>query len=72
MGLFDKVDRAMTAQRRRNRDMGITPAAREDREPKLEKNDFFSMWLAAMITIFPAALGALLFLAGIAWLLIPK
>ena len=72
MGLFDKVDRAVSAQRARNRDMGITPAVREEEGPKLEKKDFFSMWLAAMVTIFPAALGALLFLAGIAWLLIPK
>lgn len=71
MGLFGKVDRVLKAQRERNRSMGIDPDKRKE-SPELEKNDFFALWLSAMLTIFPAALGALALIGFIAWLLIPK
>ena len=71
MGIFSKYERARRAQQEGNKAQGIRPA-REDARQETEKGDFFALWLSAMLTIFPAALGALLLIGGIAWLLIPK
>lgn len=71
MSLFGKFERARRAQQEINKAQGIRPA-KEDAEQPVEKGDFFALWLSAMITIFPAALGALLLIGGIAWLLIPR
>ncbi len=71
MGIFSKYERARKAQQQINASQGIRPV-KEDHEEKLEKNDFFALWASAMLTIFPAAAGAVLLLGAIAWLLIPK
>ena len=72
MGLFGKVRRALQAQRRNSGHEDVDPETLREEQPTLEKHDFLALWLSAMITIFPAALGALALLGLVAWLLIPR
>ena len=74
MSLFSKVDRALAAQKKINEAMRREPSPYEEEDEegvKLEKGDFFSMWSAAMLTIFLPALGVLALIGLIAYLLIP-
>ena len=68
MIFWQRFERARRAQQELNREQGIRPA-NEEGEPELEKHDLFAMCLSAMITILPAALGVLLVMVGVAWLL---
>ena len=72
MSIFHKFDRALREQRRRSGHEDTDPESLRERQPELEKHDFLALWLSAMITIFPAALGALALLGLLAWLLIPR
>lgn len=67
-----KVDRVVKRQREINEENGVETFRDSEDETRMEKGDFTAMMLAAMKTIFPAAIGALLFMGLLAWLLIPR